>query len=75
MVFGGDGGPYHERGMRWGFFDWNFPGIEVAITVDGTLDERRDIDRAGRWKSLAPGRAYHVYWRAHCPRRQAPNCP
>ena len=48
MVFGGDGGPHHERGMRWGFFDWTFPGLEVAIHIDGTLDERLDID--GGWQ-------------------------
>lgn len=45
MVFGGDAGPHHPRGMRWGFFDWAFPGLEIAVSLEGTLDNRNDIDR------------------------------
>ncbi|MEE3234993.1 MAG: carbohydrate-binding family 9-like protein [Candidatus Latescibacterota bacterium] len=48
MVFGGDSGPHHPRGMRWGFFDWTFPNLQIAIDIDGTLDVRNDIDRS--WK-------------------------
>lgn len=45
MVFGGDSGPHHPRGMRWGFFPWRFPGLRIGVQVDGTLDKRDDIDR------------------------------
>lgn len=45
MVFGGDAGPAHPRGMRWGFLDWHFPGLRTAVRVDGTLDQRDDVDR------------------------------
>jgi hypothetical protein len=45
MVFGGDSGPRHPRGMRWGFFPWRFPGLQMGVQVDGTLDRRDDIDR------------------------------
>lgn len=45
MVLGGDSGPRHPRGMRWGFFPWHFPGLQVGVQVHGTLDKRDDIDR------------------------------
>ena len=54
MVFGGDSGPHHERGMRWGFFDWHFPGLEFAVKVDGTLNQRRDIDRGWQVEIALP---------------------
>ena len=60
MVFGGDAGLHHPRGMRWCFFDWQFPGLQVGVRVDGTLDQRCDVDRgwtvelAFPWTGLAP---------------------
>ncbi len=45
MVFGGDAGPAHPRGLRWGFLDWHLPGLRTAVRVDGTLDRRDDVDR------------------------------
>ena len=56
MVFGGDSAPHHPRGMRWGFFDWAFPGLEIAVRVDGTLNERSDIDRGWRVEIALPWR-------------------
>ncbi len=59
MVFGGDAGPAHPRGMRWGFLDWRLPGLRTAVRVDGTMDRRHDIDRgwavevALPWSGLA----------------------
>ena len=44
MVFGGDAEPHDERGLRWGFLDWRFPGLQAAVRVDGTLNERGDVD-------------------------------
>jgi hypothetical protein len=44
MVFGGDAGPQHPRGMRWGFFNWHLPGLRTAVQVDGTLNQREDVD-------------------------------
>ena len=83
MVFGGDGGIHHPRGMRWGFFHWRFPDLRVGIEVDGTLNRRDDVDRgwtveiAFPWEgmeSLAeegglPPRAGDV-WRIDLARRQ-----
>ena len=45
-VAGGDGGPHHPRGMRWMFDDWHLPELQTAVAVDGTLDERHQIDRS-----------------------------
>ena len=44
-VSGGDGGPHHRRGMRWCFSPWEIPGLRAGVQVEGTLDDRSDIDR------------------------------
>ncbi len=44
MVFGGDNGIPHPRGMRWGFFHWRLPDLRVGIQLDGTLNQREDVD-------------------------------
>jgi len=60
MVLGGDAGPSHPRGMRWAFFHWRFPGLRTAVRVQGTLNQRQDIDRAWTvemalpWKGMSP---------------------
>ncbi len=41
----GVGGHVHPRGERWGFMDWDFPGLEWAVHVDGTINQDDDIDR------------------------------
>jgi hypothetical protein len=45
MVLDGVGGHVHPRGERWGFLDWDFPGLQHAVHVDGTLNKRDDVDR------------------------------
>lgn len=35
----------HPRGIRWAFTDWDFPGLQVATQIDGTLNDNSDIDR------------------------------
>ena len=35
----------HPRGVRWAFLDWDFPGLQVATHIDGTLNDPTDIDR------------------------------
>ena len=55
----------HPRGRRWAFMDWDFPGLQTAVRIDGTLNDDSDIDRgwavelAFPWsgmKTLAGGR-------------------
>jgi hypothetical protein len=35
----------HPRGARWAFRDWDFPGLEAEVAIDGTLNDPSDIDR------------------------------
>jgi hypothetical protein len=35
----------HPRGPRWAFPAWDFPGLQTAVKVDGTLNLDTDIDR------------------------------
>jgi hypothetical protein len=81
MVLDGVGGHVHERGERWGFLDWDFPGLKTAVHVDGVLNSRTNTDRgwtvelAFPWKGLtdlADGRALPPrdgdIWRIDCSR-------
>ena len=44
LVLDGVGGHVHERGERWGFLDWDFPGMRSAVHVDGVLNSRANTD-------------------------------
>jgi transposase len=35
----------HPRGVRWAFLDWDFPGLETAVHVDGRLNDDSVVDR------------------------------
>src|ERR1035441_1535135 len=45
MVLAGVGGHVHPRGERWGFLDWDFPGLRTAVHVDGVVNSRTNTDR------------------------------
>ena len=56
----------HPRGLRWAFLDWDFPGLQSVVQVQGTLNDRSVLDKgwtvelALPWagmKTLANGRA------------------
>jgi Carbohydrate-binding family 9 len=81
MVLDGVGGHVHERGERWGFLDWDFPGLKTAVHVDGVVNSRTNTDRgwtvelAFPWKGLvevAEGRPLPPRdgdtWRIDCSR-------
>ncbi|MCW5964081.1 MAG: carbohydrate-binding family 9-like protein [Bryobacterales bacterium] len=83
MSLEGVGGHLHPRGSRWGFLDWDCPGLLHAVKVDGTLNQRNDTDHgwsaeiAIPWTSLealADGRALPPKpgdtWRIDCSRFQ-----
>jgi hypothetical protein len=50
----------HPRGTRWAFTDWDFPGLQVAVQVQGTLNNHSDIDKgwtveiALPWSGMTP---------------------
>jgi hypothetical protein len=81
MTLDGVGGHVHPRGERWGFLDWDFPGLRTAVNVDGALNSRTRTDRgwtaelAFPWRGLellADGRALPPrdgdVWRIDCSR-------
>ena len=83
MIIDGIGGHVHPRGTRYGFLDWDFPGLKHAVHVDGTVNQHDDIDRgwsaevALPWagmKWLADGRPLPPrdgeVWRIDCSRFQ-----
>ena len=66
LVLDGVGGHVHERGERWGFLDWDFPGLRTAVRVDGAVNSRTKtnvgwmVELAFPWKGmelLAAGRS------------------
>ena len=81
MVLDGVGGHVHERGERWGFLDWDFPGMRSAVRVDGVLNSRTQTDMgwtaeiAFPWRGMeliADGRSLPPrdgdVWRIDCSR-------
>lgn len=81
LALDGVGGHVHPRGERWGFLDWDFPGLRHGVHVDGTLNRSDDVDCgwtaeiAIPWKGmewLADGRALPPrngdVWRIDCSR-------
>lgn len=35
----------HPRGIRWAFTNYDLPGLQTAVQVDGTLNDNSDIDQ------------------------------
>ena len=35
----------HHRGRRWAFRDWDFPGLETAVKIDGKINDQSVRDR------------------------------
>ena len=81
LPLSGIGGHVHPRGERYGFLDWDFPGLLHAVHIDGTLNDPGDKDRgwsaelALPWKGLkwlADGRSLPPkdgdVWRIDCSR-------
>ena len=45
IPFHGVGYKPHPRGPRIGYWNWDFPGLQSAVFVDGTINENQDRDR------------------------------
>jgi hypothetical protein len=74
MVLDGVGGHVHPRGERWGFLDWDFPGLRHAVQVK---PPGWTVELALPWeglRGLADGRALPPrdgdVWRIDCSRFQ-----
>jgi hypothetical protein len=83
LEISGIGGHVHPRGERWGFLDWDFPGLRHAVHIEGLLNKRAGTDQgwsaelALPWKGLellADGRSLPPQdgdlWRIDCSRFQ-----
>lgn len=35
----------HPRGRRWAFMDWDFPGLQSAVKIDGRINDPSHVDR------------------------------
>lgn len=44
----------HPRGARWAFLDWDFPGLQSAVYVDGTLNDRTVVSKGWRVELALP---------------------
>jgi hypothetical protein len=73
MRLAGVGGHVHPRGERWGFLDWDFPGLRHAVHVDGAFGWT--VELAFPWKGfdlIADGRSLPPrdgdVWRIDCSR-------
>jgi len=84
MTLAGVGGHLHPRGERWGFLDWDFPGLEHAVHVDGTINDPSDTDRGWTAEIALPWEGFRLLadgrplppnngdvWRIDCSRFQS----
>jgi hypothetical protein len=44
----------HPRGARWAFRKWDFPGLQTAVFVDGTLNNAQEMDQGWRVEMAFP---------------------
>ncbi|MCG8309813.1 MAG: carbohydrate-binding family 9-like protein [Cytophagales bacterium] len=44
-AFNGVGYTSHPRGLRIGYWDWDLPGLQSAVYLDGTINNGKDRDR------------------------------
>jgi hypothetical protein len=83
LEISGIGGHRHPRGERWGFLDWDLPGLRHAVHIEGVLNKCAGTDKgwsaelALPWKGLellAEGRSLPPQdgdvWRIDCSRFQ-----
>ena len=44
-IFNGVGLKTHPKGKRIGFWNWDFPGLQSGVALDGTINDNTDRDR------------------------------
>jgi hypothetical protein len=44
----------HPRGVRWAFTSFDLPGLQTAVTVEGTLNNNSDIDKGWNLEIAIP---------------------
>ena len=67
-TFGGDfdrSGPSfwkgtHPRGIRWAFTNFDMPGLQTAVEVEGTINNNNDIDKGWNLEIAIPWSSLHL---------------
>jgi hypothetical protein len=49
----------HPRGKRWAFMDWDFPGLQTAVKLDGTLNDPSHVDNGWSVELAFPWTGMH----------------
>jgi hypothetical protein len=62
VTFGGDydrsGASFwwgrHPRGLRWAFLDWDMPGLQTAVMIDGKINDDSVVDKGWQVEIAIP---------------------
>jgi hypothetical protein len=58
--FNGVGYKTHPRGKRIGFWSWDYPGLQKAVHIDGTLNDSRDKDKGWTVELALPWKGFSI---------------
>ena len=50
----------HPRGIRWAFTNFDLPGLQTAVQVEGTLNDNTDIDKGWNLEMAIPWQSLHL---------------
>lgn len=50
----------HPRGIRWAFTNFDMPGLQTAVQVEGTLNNNTDIDKGWNLEIAIPWSSLHL---------------
>ena len=50
----------HKRGKRWAFMDWDFPGLQSAVKIDGKINDPSTIDRGWTVELAFPWEGFKI---------------
>jgi hypothetical protein len=50
------------RGKRWAFMDWDFPGLETAVRIDGTINDPGSLDRGWTVEIALPWKGFETLY-------------
>ncbi len=67
LTFGGDydrtGSSFwwgrHPRGLRWAFLDYDMPGLQTAVQVDGKINDNSVVDKGWTAEIAIPWQSLH----------------
>ena len=59
-AFNGVGYKTHPRGMRIGFWSWDYPELKHAVNIQGTINNSKDVDRGWTVELALPWRGMEI---------------